>query len=108
LGCCFLCFSWSGELFEASILSAGESQALGDTSSIRPWCNLIDYADAGGYGLGLRSPHSQSTQSINAVSFWMEFAFISSGRLAVNLIEGIVSTNRSGKMIKPHDVEGQI
>jgi hypothetical protein len=70
-GCCSP-FSWSGELFEASILSAGESQGLGDTSSIRPWCNLIDYADAGRYGLGftVNTLVNQRSQLLDGIRFY--------------------------------------
>jgi hypothetical protein len=62
LGCCSPSFSCSGELFGESILPAGESQDLGSIVSIMHWWSLIEYADAGGYGLGFTIT-TLSTQS---------------------------------------------
>ena len=52
----------SPKLFGESILPAEESQDLGSIVSIMHWWSLIEYADAGGYGLGFTIT-TLSTQS---------------------------------------------
>jgi hypothetical protein len=101
-GCCSP-FSWSGELFEGSILSAGESQGLGNTVSIGPWCNLIKSADADGYRLSFTIPASvnQRSQLLNRICFYLQRALGS--KFERRNVNGL-----AGKLIKPDDVEGQI
>jgi hypothetical protein len=81
-------------------------QGLRNTVSIRPWCDLIDYANTGDYALGFTITEvrlvNQRRQLLN------EFVFNVCGWLAVNLIEGIVIKGLMGKLIKPQYVKGKI
>jgi uncharacterized protein YfiM (DUF2279 family) len=70
---CWSPSSWPGELFEASIPPAGESQWSGQCRFHRFLVSSIVYADADNYGLGVTITTNQSTQS------GFEFDFFSAG-----------------------------
>jgi hypothetical protein len=76
LGCCFPCFSWSGELFGESILSTGETQGSGQYCFQLALVSLIEYVGAGGYRLSFTIPTSvnQRSQLLNRICFYFQRA----------------------------------
>jgi hypothetical protein len=86
-----LSWSWSGELFGESILSAGEIQGSGQYSFQQALVSLIEYADADGYRLGFTIPTSvnQRIQLLNIIYFYFQRALGSKfERMDVNELVG--------------------